>query len=251
MRRTVMLRALATLAACGEDDGGSAASATSLEGIPWVVESGLKTPGWEKTPPGATFKDGAVSGPTGCNRFHASYEVDGDALKLGTIATTEMACPEPAMTVEKEYVDTLRQVAGWRLEDGKLVLLDADDKELLRFGEPSPVGAWTATSIRQPTAIKSVVNGTEVTATFAEDGKLSGSAGCNRYTATYTVDGGDLRIGPAAATKKACIEPAGVMEQEQAYLTALPLTRGFEIDGNGLTLLTAEGTIVATFAPGG
>jgi heat shock protein HslJ len=243
------LIALVSLAACGEDDGGSAAQGDSLEGTPWVVESGLKTPGWEKTPPGATFQDGAVSGSSGCNRFHASYELEGDSLKLGAIATTEMACPEPAMTVEQEYVDALRSVAGWRIEDGVLVLLDEGGAELLRLREPSPVGTWTATSVRLPDSVSSLIAGTEISATFADDGTLTGSAGCNSYRATYTLAGGDLRIGAPVATKMACTSPAGVMEQEQAYLTALPQTRGYEIDGNGLTLLTAEGTIVATFAP--
>ena len=40
-------------------------------------------------------------------------------------------------------------------------------------------------------------------ATFA-DATVSGNAGCNDYTGSYTVDGEKLTIGPLAATKKAC-----------------------------------------------
>ena len=42
-------------------------------------------------------------------------------------------------------------------------------------------------------AVVSGVADTEVTAVFGADGQLSGSAGCNRYNAPYTVDGDRLR----------------------------------------------------------
>ena len=50
---------------------------------------------------------------------------------------------------------------------------------------------------------------------------LSGSASCNNYMATYTVDGDGITIGPAASTRMMCADPEGVMEQEMAYLASL------------------------------
>ena len=38
------------------------------------------------------------------------------------------------------------------------------------------------------------------------------------------------------------------MEQERAYLDALPAAARYEVDGSNLTLLAADGTIVATYA---
>ena len=38
------------------------------------------------------------------------------------------------------------------------------------------------------------------------------------------------------------------MEQEAAYLAALPTAVRYQISGRSLELLTAEGTLVATFA---
>ena len=46
----------------------------------------------------------------------------------------------------------------------------------------------------------------------------------------------------------ACETPKGVMEQERAYLDALPAAAKYEVDGSNLTLLAADGTIVATLA---
>ena len=43
-------------------------------------------------------------------------------------------------------------------------------------------------------------------ATF-ENGKVSGSNGCNRYRGNYTLDGGSITIAPAAATSMACGPP--------------------------------------------
>jgi heat shock protein HslJ len=37
------------------------------------------------------------------------------------------------------------------------------------------------------------------------------------------------------------------MEQEQAYLTVLPRAASYSVEGEKLTLLAADGTIVATY----
>lgn len=129
-----LLVALALAAGCGGGEGTEPpAEAGSLEGVPWVLSAGVDVDGWEATPPTAAFDGGTVAGSTGCNRYSASYTLDGDAVELGPIASTKMACRPPADAVEREYVAALERVAGWRLEDGQLVLLDADDGELLRY----------------------------------------------------------------------------------------------------------------------
>ncbi len=86
-----------------------------------------------------------------------------------------------------------------------------------------------------------------VTATFGADGTLAGSAGCNPYRATFSGGSGDVRITGITSGAKACTSPEGIMEQEQAYLDALPHSRRFQLDGVTLTLLTGEGSIVATY----
>jgi heat shock protein HslJ len=124
---------LALAAGCGGEDGGASEPA-SLEGVAWVVRSGIDVEGWESVAPNATFAEGTVSGSTGCNTYMGPYTVDGDTLELGALATTRMACAPPADAVEREYVAALEQVAGWRIEDGELVLADGDGAELLRYG---------------------------------------------------------------------------------------------------------------------
>ena len=251
MRVVAALLLLGLAAGCGDDDGGDTAPAPQappFAGVPWVLSSGLDVEGWEQTAPSVVFKDGTLGGSTGCNRYTAPYTVDGESLTLGAIASTQMACPPPADEVERGYVDALKQVAQWRMDDAALVLLDDGAAELLRYREASPVGEWEVTAFLSGSAVASPLPGTSITATFTEDGKLTGSAGCNRYTTSFTTDHGGIEIEPAASTKKLCPEPEGVMDQEAAYLAALPSAVQYRVDGGSLSLLSADGTYVATFA---
>jgi len=109
------------------------------------------------------------------------------------------------------------------------------------------VGADGAERGLQGSAVASPLPGTSITATFAGGGKLTGSAGCNRYTASFTADQG-IKIDAPASTRKHCAEPEGVMEQEAAYLAVLPSAVEYRVDGGSLSLLSADGTYVATFA---
>ena len=235
---------------CGGDEEESAADPSSLEGVPWVLVSGVDVDGWEAVAPSLTFEDGQASGSSGCNQFSGSYTVDGSSLELGELAMTAMGCPPPADEVERASMDALQGTAGWRLEGEELVLVDADDAELLRYRPASPEGSWVATGVLQGDAFTSILIGSEITATFDEDGTLSGSAGCNNYNASYTTDGDTIEIDAPSSTKMACPEPEGVMDQEAAYLAALPTAVGFRVSGGMLELLSAEGTAVVTYTRG-
>ncbi len=85
--------------------------------------------------------------------------------------------------------------------------------------------------------------GTDITLAFGAAGAVVGSAGCNRYQGQYCLGADDsLRFGPLASTRMMCSEPAGVMEQEYAYLGALEKVRIQRQLGGNLELHTADGT---------
>ena len=106
---------------------------------------------------------------------------------------------------------------------------------------------WLLESLRGESALSE----TTVTANFSEDGTLSGSAGCNNYNATYEVDGDNISIGPATATRMFCPEPDGVMEQEVQYLAALETASTYLIEADKMEMRTAEGALAATFRTAG
>jgi heat shock protein HslJ len=73
-----------------------------------------------------------VSGSGGCNRLMGSYQLDGDALTFGQMATTMMACPS-GMDTERTFLNTLSSVRKWKIAGQQLDLLDADGKVLAHF----------------------------------------------------------------------------------------------------------------------
>ena len=61
--------------------------------------------------------------------------------------------------------------------------------------------------------------------------RMSGSAGCNRFSGSYSVDGAALTAGPLTATEMAC--PGAGMTQENAFFALMrgPVRIAFPADG--------------------
>ncbi|MDN3523578.1 META domain-containing protein [Halomonas ramblicola] len=73
-----------------------------------------------------------VAGSGGCNRLMGSYDLEGEALRFGRLATTMMACPA-GMQTERAFLDALEEVAVWEVEGMHLTLSDADGEPLADF----------------------------------------------------------------------------------------------------------------------
>ena len=79
----------------------------------------------------------------------------------------------------------------------------------------------------------------------ANNVEARGNTGCNAFFGRYELDGGRLRFGPIAATRRAC--GGDVDQQESAFLKALGDTRTWRIAGNTLILRGNAGDL-ARFA---
>lgn len=224
----------------------AASGETGLEGTPWALVAGVTVEGWQAVAPSLTFADGRIAGSTGCNRYTAAATVDAEALAIGPTAVTQRACAPPVDAVERAFLSALATVRAWRVEDGRLILLDDRGREGLRFEVATPHGDWVLTGLLREDAFASPLAGATVTATFSADGRLHGRAGCNAYTTRFAVDRGTLAVEPPASTRMTCAEPAGVMEQETAFLDALARVASFQLGGGLLELLDADGIRVAT-----
>lgn len=93
-----------------------------------------------------------------------------------------------------------------------------------------------------------VLPGTEVTAAFGPDGKVTGSAGCNGYGGDYRLDGKNLSVTSLAQTLKLCTEPEGIMDQEARFMDLLGSATGCRLENDRLILTDAEGATVLVFA---
>jgi heat shock protein HslJ len=155
-----------------------------------------------------------------------------------------MACPPPVMNQAEAFTRALAEAKSYRVGGDRLELLAADGRVLAAFAAQSQALAgtsWKVTSFNNGRqAVVSTITGTDLTLQFSADGRIAGSAGCNRYNAPYGQEGRKLAFGPAAATRMACAKPEGVMEQEQQFLKALGTVATARVEGNTLELRTAE-----------
>ncbi|MDD1668764.1 MAG: META domain-containing protein, partial [Methanomicrobiales archaeon] len=206
------------------------------------------------------FRDGGtLGGSGGCNLFGGSYERKGPAIDISQLFSTLRYCEEAGVSDrESTYFRLLGEVRMYRIEGNSLRFFDGARTEVLIFTRAPPVSPlplagthWVLESMASGEgAVTSVMAGTGIDATFTENGSVSGSAGCNRYFASYTVAGSSLTLGPAGATKMFCTEPSGIMVQEQAFLSLLARVTGYEMKGDQLLLRDATGNGLLWFRPG-
>lgn len=89
-----------------------------------------------------------------------------------------------------------------------------------------------------------IVDRSRVTMEFDPEGRVAGSASCNRYTCSFQLTGEGLSIGRPASTKMACGE--ALMNQERRFLEILETVNRFDLDVSGTLVLTgANGSIRA------
>lgn len=74
-----------------------------------------------------------AGGSTGCNSWFAQAELHGDALHLGQIGATLIACPEPVTQQEQAFTQALSQSARWQVSGDTLTLFGIDGTALLTF----------------------------------------------------------------------------------------------------------------------
>ena len=77
---------------------------------------------------------------------------------------------------------------------------------------------------------------------------ISGSGGCNNYTAAYTTSGNNLTVQSPASTMMACSEV--VDQQESQYFYLLEGTGTYEIKGDKLTIKDSSGQTTLEYTSG-
>jgi len=237
-------------------------TSASLEGTEWRLTDylgpeGELVPVPEDVTASATFADGVVFGSTGCNRYRGACHAADNRLSIPPVAMTMMACDPIPTAVEQAFTAALEAAATYAISVETLDLADADGRVSLRFRvarAPNLVGTrWVATAINNGRGgVVGALEATEVDAVFGDGGQIAGSGGCNRFSGPYAVEGADLAIGPLAATRKACLAPEGVGEQEAWYFAALARVGTWSFQDDRLQLRSADGALQVEYreAPG-
>ncbi|HEX6387301.1 MAG TPA: META domain-containing protein [Anaerolineae bacterium] len=225
--------------------------ADPLAGTSWVL-AGFGAPESLQPPvPGteitAEFEGGQVGGTSDCNSYGGTYRVSGNSFEVDEVASTAMLCAgEPIMQQEKRYQEALTAADSFTLEDELLIIHSANGDLVFTPAVPLPLEGtrWQLQGVAQDGALVSTWVDVEITATFV-DGRVTGSAGCNDYVASYEIDGESPSIGDVSITDMACDQERDQREAE--FLGALAEVAGYETDGTTLTLTDAEGEPLLIF----
>jgi len=101
----------------------------------------------------------------------------------------------------------------------------------------SIVGTWKLVSYNGTSAAA----GADTSIEF-KDGRVNGNVGCNGFSGDYKVNGASITFDKMMSTLMACADPIGT--QESVTLAALNGSASFALDGNTLTITSADGASV-------
>ena len=103
--------------------------------------------------------------------------------------------------------------------------------------------SWTLESY----AGTALLPGSAMTAVI-EDGEISGSASCNHYFGSYKTHGDGMTVEGLAWTEMACLNPEGIMSQEQEIMRLLGSAAAYQLQG-GKLIIKAENGGQLVFTP--
>jgi len=92
-----------------------------------------------------------------------------------------------------------------------------------------------------------LIDNTAITLEFRAQ-ELIGSTGCNYYgggpdSGAYSTSNGRFSMDMLAVTVQLCLEPNGIMDQEERYLAAFRLITAYQVTDVELKLLDREGNV--------
>jgi len=110
----------------------------------------------------------------------------------------------------------------------------------------SLTGTWALVSYGSTSSPAPAAPGVDTSIEFGSDGKLSGNVGCNQFNGGYQVDGDKITFEQIVSTLMMCEGPVG--DQEAAALAVFAESATFVMDGDALTITSADGGSVIVLA---
>ncbi|MEI6401285.1 MAG: META domain-containing protein [Actinomycetota bacterium] len=189
-----------------------------------------------------SFEDGRISVSGGCNGMGGDVTFEGDAMTVGPMMSTQMACDQSLMDQDSAVQAFLTAGTTVSVDGDTLTLTGGEatitllDREVADPDRPLADTAWTVTGVISSDAISSGW-GSAVASLTIVDGQAQVNTGCNRGVATVTVDeaAGTIAFGPLALTKMMCDDDAMRLEQEISRV--LTGTATYSIEAGSLTLM--------------
>jgi len=114
-------------------------SSFNLANSEWLLEDLNGSAVLDNVQATLTFPEtGKVTGNGSCNRFFGPAEIHGDAIKLGPLVSSRMACPEAVMNQEAKYLQALQAAERFEWTDPYLLIHCNGLEKALRFTRTMP-----------------------------------------------------------------------------------------------------------------
>lgn len=239
-----MVVALLALTGCGRPGAGGGGSSdwptdrTFLS--TGITEGGKDRPLVAGTTVSLQFHEpGRLTANAGCNTISGDGRIEGDHLRTGDLAITDMGCLDGRADQDTWLANFLSARPAWRLTGDDLVLTTSTtevrlvDRRVVDPDRPLVGRRWVVVTQVTGDAASSVPDGAAYLE-FRPDGTLTGDTGCAAISGPATVSGDAISIGTLARTPRPC---SGQLAQLDAAVTAtLAGSVRFTIRARSLTL---------------
>ena len=129
LKLSLLAGAAMALAACSNHPAGTTAMVTTeqLQGSAWQVNTVNGSEVGDALVTLNFHEPGRLAGKAACNNYMASYTLNDDSFTVKTGGVTMMACPQPLMKLEQQFLDALETIDQADINDaGQLILRGGD-----------------------------------------------------------------------------------------------------------------------------
>jgi len=206
------------------------------------------------------FAEGTISGTGGCNNYVGAYTYKNGIFSAPNLSVTQMLCSED--NNEGQFILELTNNANeLSLVNGMLTVTRGgkqvlefekgtatveEEKKSLTLDSETLAGLWSLKVIDGVEASEKFKGNRESVPTLSfsfADNKISGSGGCNKYNATFSLTDGRLVVGPIMSTKMACPN----MEGETQFTQAIADTSNLSLPNENILQLAKNDNVILEF----
>ena len=154
----------------------------------------------------------SMNGKSGCNRFGASFKLDGNKLQVTPGMGTLMACDEESMRLEQDFLKALEQKNFDIETNGATVKFKkANSKEVvMEFNIPTENEIWSFIDGKKWKLFMLDNVGQDYGKAFiqfdAKNKKVNGNSGCNNFFGSYTTVENSITFSGMGSTRMACMD---------------------------------------------
>lgn len=154
----------------------------------------------------------SMYGKSGCNKFNASYKLNGNLITINLVMGTLMACEQESMELEQAFKTTMEQ-KSFEIQTAGSSVHFKDPKTnsvALSFEIPAEDQIWSFIDGKKWKLIQLENVGKDYGKAMiqfdAKTKKVTGNSGCNNFSGTYLSGGDEITFAALGSTKMACLD---------------------------------------------